>query len=184
MGSSTGKIPNGFRKVIYIDGTLNIDKNIEYENTSWNSRQDVPYVMFIARNINISSSVTRLDGVYVAQNGTIDTCSNISTNSRFYGCRNELVVNGAFIASNVAFNRTRGTLRVSKQGEGRFGVNPGNAITQCSVGNASNNGTAGGNTCAAEVISFSPETYMVLSQILQPEDSFNLDSFVNLAPNL
>ena len=185
---SAGTIPNGFRKVIYIDGTLDINKNIEYENTSWTSREDIPYIMFIARDINIRSNVTRLDGVYVAQGdsthtGTINTCSGPSTNAMFNGCRNELVVNGAFIASNVAFNRTRGTLRVSRQGEGRFGVNPGNAVTQCSVGNASNNGTAGGNTCAAEVISFSPETYMVLSQILQPEDNFKLDSYVNLPPN-
>lgn len=184
-----GKIPNGFRKVIYVDGTLTIRKNVEYESTSWTDRNQVPYIMFIARNINIASTVTRLDGVYVAQNdtagnGVINTCSGPSSSAQYNACRSELVVNGALIARDVDFNRTRGTLRHALPGEGRGGVIPGNAITECSNGKRSADGSAGGDLCAAEVISFSPETYMVLSQILQPEDSFKLDSFINLAPNL
>lgn len=184
INNSARPIPNGFRKVIYVDGTLTIGNNIEYENTSWSNREDVPYVMFVARNINIQPNVTRLDGVYVAQSGSIDTCSGVSDASKFTSCRNELVVNGAMIADRVEFNRTRGTLRIGRQGEGRSGVAPGNSVTECDNGTGSTSGMAGGRTCAAEVISFSPEIYLVLSEVLQPEDNFKLDSFINLAPNL
>ena len=184
-------IRNGVRKVFYINGTLNINADIVYQQDTWNDRDQVPFVIFIARDINIAPGVSRLDGVYVAQpngggTGTINTCT-LSYNE----CRNPLLVNGALYAERVNFYRTRGSLRNSVVNEGRPGVTPGqNGNNNCSVPwgavvqAATNAGAMGGNTCGAEVISFSPDIYLSLSQILIPEDSFRLDSYVVLPPNL
>lgn len=173
-------VASGSKKVIYVNGTLTINGNITTTST-WNNRDEVPYVMFIARDIVIGNSPTNLDGVYVAQpggagTGTINTCAP----ANFYSCGSPLIVNGAFIAENIKLNRTRGSLRNAVVNEGR----PGIPLSNCSFGGPSNAGTPGGSTCAAEVISFSPETFMALSQILAPQENFKLDSYVNLPPNL
>lgn len=184
-------VRNGVRKVFYVHGTLNINTDIRYQNTTWNDRNNVPFVVIIARDINIDPGVTQLDGVYVAQpsgggTGTISTCT-----TNYGACRNPLVINGGFVAERVNFFRTRGSLRNSVVNEGRVGVVPGiGGNNSCSVPwgaaaqTATNTGTAGGNTCGAEIFSFSPEVYLSLSQILIPEDSFKLDSYVTLPPNL
>ncbi len=186
-GSSPIGVTTGARKVIYVEGELTINDNIEFD-TNWNSRDDIPLVMFIARDITIAPSVTQLDGVYVAQpggggNGVIRTCS--ATSTIFSSCQNPLVVNGAFIADNVQFTRTRGSLRDAVLNEGRSGINPVNVNGNCSwTQSPSSDGTVGGDTCAAEIVSFSPEVYMALTQLLTPGESFQYDSYVTLPPNL
>lgn len=184
------QVRNGVRKVFYINGTLNINSDIRYQNDSWNDRNNIPFIVIIARDINIAPGVTRLDGVFVAQSwnggtGTINTCT-----TNYAACRNPLVVNGALFANRVNFYRTRGSMRNAVQDEGRLGVTPGvGGNNRCSspwgtTQVANNAGSLGGNTCAGELISFSPEVYLSLSQILIPEDSFRLDSYVTLPPNL
>lgn len=190
INTSGPGVRNGVRKVFYINGTLNINSDIPYQSTSWTNHNDIPFVMFIARDINIAPGVTRLDGVYVAQpngggSGTINTCTTI-----YASCRNPLIINGAFYAERVNFYRTRGSLRNAVENEGRAGVSPGvGGNNNCSspwgsTQSATNTGAAGGNTCGAEIFSFSPEIYISLSQILIPEDNFILDSYITLPPNL
>lgn len=178
--SAVANVPNNTRKVFYVDGTLTINNDIRI-NDSWTDRNQVSYIEFVARDIVIANGVSRLDGVYVAQpgnggSGTIRTCET----QNFSACRNPLVVNGALIAENIAFLRTRGSLRNSRQNEG----NPSVPVAACSNGIASNTGTPGGNTCAAEIINFSPELFLALSEVLDPDESFLFSSYVTLPPNL
>jgi len=189
--SSGATIPvaKGSRKVIFVDGDLNISSNVTFD-TAWNERDDIPFVMFAARNVTFGSGVSQLDGVYVAQpvspgnGGVIRTC-DATGSGVFNACRNPLVVNGALIADTIELMRTRGSLRDARLNEGRAGVTPVNVAGNCSwtVG-PTNVGTVGGTTCAAEVISFSPEVYMSISQLLTPEENFRYDSYVVLPPNL
>ncbi len=78
--------------------------------------QDIPSLYIIVKdgNINIAPNVTRLDGVYVAQNGSINTCATVDKSL----CGNNLTVNGTFIANNVLLNRTRGDVASSVPNEG------------------------------------------------------------------
>jgi len=182
-------VAKGSRKIIFVDGDLNITSNVVFD-TAWNDRDDIPFVMFVARNITVGSNVTQLDGVYVAQpvspgnGGVIRTC-NVYGSPIFNSCRSPLVVNGALIADTIEFMRTRGSLRDARLNEGRTGVSPVNVAGNCSwtVG-PTDTGTVGGTTCAAEVISFSPEVYMAITQLLTPGESFQYDSYVTLPPNL
>lgn len=188
--SNSGDIPvaQGSRKVIYIDGRLNINSDIVFES-NWTSRDDIPFVMIVAREINIAPGVEQIDGVYVAQpgpglNGTIRTCSTTGS-ATFNSCQNPLVVNGSLLAANVQFNRTRGSLRDASLNEGRSGINPVNIGGNCSwTQSPTSDGTVGGDTCAAEIINFAPEVYMALTQLLTPEENFRYDSYTTLPPNL
>lgn len=173
-------VPEGVKKVVYVNGTLRINNGVTLDD-AWDDRENIPFVMFIARDIVIGRNVTRLDGVYVAQPGDggaggIRTCD---TNS-YALCSNPLVVNGALIADKLDLLRTRGSHRDSVVNEGRPGVDS----AACSNGARSNAGTPGGQSCAAEIISFSPELFLALSQVVQPEESFQLDSYITLPPNL
>jgi hypothetical protein len=188
--SNSGDIPvaQGSRKIIYVDGRLNINDNIIFES-NWVSRNDIPFVMLVAREINIAPGVKQIDGVYVAQpgsglSGTIRTCSTTGS-AMFTSCQNPLVVNGSLLAANVQFTRTRGSLRDAILNEGRSGINPVNVGGNCSwTQSPSSGGTVGGDTCAAEIINFAPEVYMALTQLLTPGESFQYDSYVTLPPNL
>jgi hypothetical protein len=90
----------------------------------------MPLFQLVVRgNIYISESVTQLDGIYIAQptsatNGNIYTCASasgvpVATNDTaiYTRCSNTLTVNGAFIAREVQFLRTRGTLSQSSPAE-------------------------------------------------------------------
>lgn len=107
---------------IYVDGDLHIANPITFSG-SWTAAS-TPLLQIIVRgNIYISSTVTRLDGIYIAQpnggtGGTIYTCATgftapVLANGAFYTpcANNKLTVNGAFIADSIEFTRTRGTLR-------------------------------------------------------------------------
>lgn len=188
-------VPDGMRKVIFVDGTLWIDKNIRYSSNSWNNKADVPYVMIVARNIVIGRDVTRLDGMYVAQgddanSGKIWTCDEYDETENIYDeCTKQLVVNGALHATNsVYFMRSFGSLRDGAANEGRSNANPigsGCGTKSGTNGNPSNAGTFNSSTsCAAEVINFTPEMFLPLTEIVTPEDSFKYDSFSVGAPNL
>ncbi len=185
-GVPTISVNDSVRKVFYIDGTLQITSDIVYTNAiaGWADRSSVPFAMFVARDIVIAPGVTQIDGIYVAQNGnggsgTIDTCA-VALNSVYGSCGSQLVINGALMANEVEFKRARGSLRDSQVNEGRGGV----GMPNCSYGNKSAVGTPGGESCAGEIISFTAEAYMVLSQIVMPNEGFRYDRYVVLPPNL
>ncbi len=132
---------------IFVKGNVTIRGNITFQPGS--------YLAIIAQgDIRIKNTVTRLDGLYVAQpkdaatGGVIYTCTqnngtpytNIDT---FYAnCRNQLVINGAFVAKNVKFSRVAHSLRESTSKE------------------VPSDFSAGTGTNAAEIFNFSPELYL------------------------
>lgn len=107
----SGSVNTGNHVAIYVNGNANISGNITLSGT-WDSVSQIPSFELIVKNGNIyiDGSVTRLDGVYVAQGGTIYDCSvNDAPASGVQfsnNCDNSLVVNGAFIATQVDLMRT------------------------------------------------------------------------------
>lgn len=129
---------------IYVDGDVVINNNVQYATTGWSSPDTVPSFYLVVRgNIYITSGVSQLDGVYVAQpkpdgsKGTIYTCakSNATTYAAtelIGNCSSQLTVYGSFISKQTKLLRTKGSMR-----DGRSSY----------AGNA------------AEVFRFSPEAY-------------------------
>lgn len=158
-------VPKGVQAVVYANGDVTINGNITYDTAVRTSTSDIPYFILVAKgNVRVSPSVTRLDGLYIAQ-----PTDNSATNGKFYtcypsggptqanldsSCNSQLVVNGAVIAKEVKFFRTNNTVRNSTAGE-----------------QPSDFGTGAG-TNAAEVINFSPEMYMAPSPMSDPSSIY------------
>ncbi|HKU19210.1 MAG TPA: hypothetical protein VJP80_08165 [Candidatus Saccharimonadales bacterium] len=168
-----GNINPNQRTAIYVDGDVLITGNITFTG-SWNTNS-LPFFELIARgNIYISSSVTQIDGLYVAQSnggsgGVIATCADttlpaVSYVNRLSGgvfntpCNNQLTVNGAFVAEQVQLLRTHGTLRNSSAGE------------------ASTSGNQ------AEVFNYSPALWMAMPPSQSTDDTY--ESITSLPPIL
>ena len=110
-------------------------------------------------SIYIDPGVRQLDGVYVAQKGG-GTGGNIYTCASGVGqfpetdllsqCRNQLVVNGAFVAEKVYLERSWGSLRNAQPGE----------KLQLTNRDCGDSGTTTLNDCAAEIFNYSPELYL------------------------
>lgn len=151
------------KKIIYVDGNVRITDNITYAGFS--DPTEAPAFMLVASgNIYIENDVTRLDGIYVAQQrpdasgGTIFTCAKIAvfegyadgSMDLFNNCGGpqgengnpaddkKLVVNGAFIAQHIKFDRIHKSLRDSRSDT--------NELTGVSQG--------------SEIFNFSPEMYL------------------------
>jgi hypothetical protein len=109
----------GQHKVVYWEGDVTIGSDIIYP--AWITKAEIPsyYLIVNNGNIYINNSVRQLDGVYVALSdnptdtkGRIYTC-NPSISSGSYtasDCSNKLTINGAFVAKQVQFLRTTGTV--------------------------------------------------------------------------
>ncbi len=160
FASATSPKPTGYRvsgagtrnivssEVEYVNGDALIENNVIYTNAgSWAAQNQVTsYYLIVKGNIYVAPGVDRLDGVYIAQpdtanptnTGKIYTCANTATrlpvglSSLYTTCNKQLTVNGTFIASQVKFLRTFGSLRDSVTAPGK----------------------------PAEVFRFSPETYL------------------------
>jgi len=108
-GCGSPSVGVGKQITLYVDGDVTINNNICYAK-QWDptNRANVPYFALIVHgNITLTSGVSQLDGLYVAQpsssfNGIFNTCSDF--------CPNQLIVNGAVIAQQVSLNRAHGTL--------------------------------------------------------------------------
>jgi hypothetical protein len=144
-----GNINPNQRTVVYVDGDVLINSNIVYTG-SW-TPASVPLLQLVVRgNLYISQNVTQLDGIFIAQpngatGGNIYTCANpalpaaavLTTSGTVYtNCRNKLTINGAFVAKQVQFLRTNGSLKQAAAGE------------------------ASGSTNIAEVFNFTPALWM------------------------
>jgi hypothetical protein len=165
-----GNVTPGQKFVLYVNGNVTIDGPIVYTGAFTPDR--TPLVEIIASgSIYIDKSVTRMDGLYVAQangtagSGTIYTCTNgatqytVDTTGAFNApCHSTLVVNGAFVASQIRFLRTNGTVKQSSAGE------------------------ASGNSNQAEVFNYSPALWM--AQPASTAADNNYDSITSLPPIL
>lgn len=162
--SASGSIPNGKRVTVYADGDIVVNDNITFAGAAggYASPADVPSIYLIAKgNIFIDSSVTQLDGMYIAQQGTIYTCSMgpaTPPNGNWItsNCNSQLIVNGAFMAKQIKLLRIRNTLRDATNAEQSSGSK------------------------AAEIFNFSPEIW--LTTPVAPNAGY--DAIVNLPPVL
>lgn len=134
-----GTVDKEARITLYVDGNVHISGNILYaEGGGWRLDQ-IPSFTLVARgNIYIGANVTEVSGVFIAQpldwtdpnsaGGQIYTCSfgfsppteaQLSSVAGGNNCRNQLTINGAFIAKRVRLLRTAGSLGDSNNSEGR-----------------------------------------------------------------
>jgi hypothetical protein len=167
-----GSVPVGVKQAIFVEGNVYINGNISFDGAAsgWPTLASVPSLYIVVKNGNISidPSVTQLDGVFVAQpngndKGIINTCATASFQFRAYqlfdSCKNQLVVNGAFVANKVFLNRSFGSLRFSTNRESTLygDIHPcGNPAG----GDIPLTGPLVSRDCAAEVFNFSPEFYL------------------------
>jgi hypothetical protein len=109
-------ISNGQQTTIYVDGDVTIDGNIT-NATNWDptNPHDVPFLTIIAKgNITLTSNVTQVDGLFIAQPTVTDNDINNYSGGQFNTCDDfcpqQLTVNGAVIAQEIHLLRANGTL--------------------------------------------------------------------------
>lgn len=147
---------------LYVEGNLLILGNITYAGAGvWGSASDIPRLQIVVRgNIFIDKSVTQLDGIYVAQGGTIYTCTAGAGGVAdiYKDCNTQLTVNGALVATRIKWLRTFGHLGNSTAAE-----NP-NSVSNCtSIG-----ALVSKPTCASEIVNLGPEAWMVEQSTANP----------------
>lgn len=111
--------------VIIASGTVTIDNNIQYDDGTLGSIHDIPQVVIIANNINITDNVSRVDA-WLVTTGTIDTCSNVTTTLTSNKCNQPLEVNGPVITNKLVLKRTAGSDTGAASGDPaeRFNLRP------------------------------------------------------------
>lgn len=138
--------------VLLRNGDLYIRANLTYTNDSWASANQIPALYFLVNgDIYIHNDVTQLDGIFFAT-GSVYTCATgsgpVALGDVFEACDNPLQINGSLIADTVYFNRyADSTLSHGTQTEFPYGA-------------GNNNCSPSRPVCAAEIINFSPETFL------------------------
>jgi hypothetical protein len=196
---NASSVADGTNQAIYVEGDVYISGNIIFTGADRAGRliRDVPSLYVIAHggNIYIDKSVTRLDGIFIAQpkngvGGTVDTCARINgaySTAEIYGnayCNRQLVVNGAVVSKKLNLNRSYSSLRYAQPGEH---IVHGTAEHTC--GDASSQDVQGSLTakdCAAEIFNFTPELFMSRPAVGATGTGFtgSLDSITSLSPVL
>ncbi|HET7827546.1 MAG TPA: hypothetical protein VFK97_01630, partial [Candidatus Saccharimonadales bacterium] len=143
--SGAVNIPAGYQVTLYINGSVTISGNITYAGPTGKfnptNRANIPYFAIVTKgNIYLTNSVTRLDGLYVAQPsptaaGKFETCDSPDIQSTSQ-CTNQLTINGAVVAQYVELLRSHGSSQP-------LGCNP-----RCDIN--------GIGTAPAEIINFVP----------------------------
>jgi len=172
-----GNVQDSQHPVIYVNGNATITGNIYLGSTttpsrgeSWGSVSDIPsFELIVKGNIYVDPGVTNLDGIYVAQGGTIYDCATSigpELGSSYYNsCNNQLVVNGTFIGKNVDLMRFGNTLYQSS------------GDTQVPTTDGTWN-----HTNAAEVFNYNPVIWLGLTSNNTSLDNYN--SVISLPPVL
>lgn len=171
----SGQVTSNNRISLYIEGNLRIVSNTTLANTSWSTVDDIPSLrVYVKGNIYIESDVTQIDGVYVAQpagagSGIITTCvvpgtdTPVAVSNLADNCKDQLRINGAFIAQKVRFLRAANSLKDA-------GINE---------------KTAAGSK-AGEVFNYTPDILIAAPQPTpgSQTDQTKYDSFTGLPPIL
>ncbi|HSX44039.1 MAG TPA: hypothetical protein VLE69_01960 [Candidatus Saccharimonadales bacterium] len=121
------------KTVLKYNGDVVISNNVIYAGGTWTTTTIPSLYLVTQGNIYIASTVTNLDGVYVAiptspNNGRIYTCSSgfapMTINASYYAnCHSPLTINGAFVASRVVFGRTNGDVFTAPANESGTSTN-------------------------------------------------------------
>jgi hypothetical protein len=160
----SGTIAANNQITVYVHGNVSIDnsfdpKGITYAAAGGPTPSTITSFHLVATgDINIDSSVSQLDGVYVAQTGTgtIRTCADSSGKiESAYDCDAQLTVNGAFVAQTIKFWRIYGTMGTTSQ----VPHSP------------------------AEVFNYSPYVWLAIPEPNMPTNNY-LDAISNLPPVL
>ena len=94
-------------KMVRSDKDITINSNIIYTG-KYTELSKIPKVVIYANKVNISCGVTHIDALIIADR-TVDTCPDSAGNKiNERKNSNQLVVNGAIIASKLAAHRTYG----------------------------------------------------------------------------
>ena len=106
---SGGNIQQGRWVVINAPGAdITINGDIAYANGTLHSLADMPQVVIIANNINITGNVKQIDAWLIAKSG-LNTCSDVVGNLSSTLCNNQLTVNGPVMAGQLYLRRTAGS---------------------------------------------------------------------------
>lgn len=176
-----GNVNPNQRTALYIDGNVSITGDIRFPaNYRLNN---APTLFIIVRgNIYIDPAVTRLDGIFIAQGGTIYTCAShappFSDSELFANCTSnkQLVINGGLIGQSIKFQRAFSSLRHSTSTETPIGPNH-----PCDV--VASAFTSPLPVCGAEVINFDPLFYLSLPPF-RTDSNRRYDAITSLPPVL
>lgn len=93
------------------NATVTIAGDIKYTTDALKGISEIPQLVIIARDINITNAASQVDAWLVAKNGSINTCSDVSTTANLTAgmCRAPLTVNGPVVAKNLYLRRTFGS---------------------------------------------------------------------------
>lgn len=167
----------GAKITIFIKGNVYIGNNITFSAST--ADNTTKFALVVSGNIYIAPSVTRLDGLYIAQpatqnvaadDGALWTChpndnSNPLTSEYIMAnCGTKLIVNGALVAKQVNFMRTPGDIGSAAGGENT----PAGASASPNI---------------AEVVNYTPEMVVggpFFNSTTGP--SLKIQSLVNLPP--
>lgn len=135
------------------NATVNITGNITYTNERLNKTSEIPQLIIIAKDINITGAVSQVDAWLITPRGSVVTCSDRGTAQQLRTvsvtglpnayklsrnhCSNLLTINGPIMAESLWLRRTAG----------------------------SEAGTASGDP--AEIINLRPDTYLWTAEISQ-----------------
>ena len=127
--SISGNPPSGSKAVLYVNGNAEISGTgisiYSNDSSTLTNASSIPLLYVISNgDIYIDSTVTSLDGVYVADNlkdsdktdnGIIFTCANAgasfsSGSALISNCNSQLTINGALVANQIKFGRTYGDI--------------------------------------------------------------------------
>lgn len=106
---SASNLEAGKSIILKVSGTATITGNQFYENKIYSGASELPQLIIIADNINITDNVTNIDAWLIATNGNINTCSNFSGNLTVNKCTQLLTVNGPVSAKKLLLYRTAGS---------------------------------------------------------------------------
>jgi hypothetical protein len=107
-----GSIAKGKWVAINANGhKVTISGDINYSNETIYKISEIPQLVIIAKDIDISQSVTNVDSWLIARNGDINTCHEHGTTSSLTVniCTNKLTVNGPVMADKIYLRRTAGS---------------------------------------------------------------------------
>lgn len=125
IATSTVGQSGGMGKSIIIvsSGTVTINGDITYSGTSgdtFTALDQIPQVVIIARNINITNAVGRVDAWLLTRgvSGTINTCSDRAVTAPLNSkvCDKLLTVNGPVVTDHLYLRRTAGSENAASAG--------------------------------------------------------------------
>ncbi len=122
VGQTAGK---GKSIIIVSSGTVTIDGDIKYTGPgpgdTFSSVSQLPQVIIIAKNINITNAATQVDAwlLTTAPGGSINTCSDRAPSAQLNSkvCNNFLTVNGPVATQHLYLRRTAGSDTVAEAGK-------------------------------------------------------------------